>query len=100
MHWPNRQIRILLGISRRPRGFGDGCIDSLRLGPSVAATFVLWAMFCPIAALMASLITYAEYPRHYTAAAPAVREAFRTDTLVVFLVLGLVLSLVLQRVLK
>ena len=61
-----------------------------------------WLMFSPIAAVMAYVITYAEYSRHFPTRGPAIREALRTAifTLLVFLVLGIAVSLILPRIFK
>jgi small neutral amino acid transporter SnatA (MarC family) len=68
----------------------------------VGNSFILWVIFSPIAALMAYLITYAEYSHHYSDRGPVIREALRTAifTLLVFFVLGTALSFILPRVLK
>lgn len=62
----------------------------------------LWLIFSPIAAVMAGLITFAEYSHHYTERGPAIREAVRTGlvTLLLFLGLGAVISFILLRVMK
>ena len=67
-----------------------------------AGILLLWAVFSPIAALMAGLITYIEYSDHYTERGPAIREALRSGvfTLTLFLVLGLITSFILPRALK
>jgi len=65
-------------------------------------SLVLWGIFSPIAALMAFLITYAEYSHHYTDRGPAIREALRTAvfTFVVFMVFGVAIAFILPRFLK
>lgn len=62
----------------------------------------LWLIFSPIAAVMAGLITFAEYSHHHTERGPATREAVRTAlvTLLLFLVVGAVISFILLRVMK
>ena len=69
---------------------------------NVGISLVLWLVFSPIAALMAGLITFAEYSHHYTERGPALREALRTavSTLALFLLLGLVISFILTRFMK
>lgn len=65
-------------------------------------SFIVWAIFSPIAALMAYLITYAEYSHHYSDRGPVIREAVGSAlfTLLVFLVLGIAMSIILPRILK
>jgi hypothetical protein len=59
---------------------------------------VLWALFCPIAAAMAYLITYEEYRRHFPDRRRAIREGMATAafTLVVFALLGGIVSVILR----
>ena len=69
---------------------------------TVDASVILWIIFSPIAALMAYLITYAEYSHHYPDRGPVIREALRTAivTLLVFLVLGIAVSFILPLISK
>jgi len=62
-------------------------------------TMVLWALFCPIAAAMAYLITYEEYRRHFPDRKRAARESLTTAgfTLLVFAVLGVLATVLMRR---
>lgn len=62
-------------------------------------TWFLWLLFSPIAAVLAYLITFDEYRKHFPDRRRAVRESLRSAgvTLLFFLVLGAVLSPLLAR---
>lgn len=55
------------------------------------ASFFLWLLISPIAALMAYLITYEEYRHHFPNARQAARQSMPTAifTFVIFVALGL-----------
>jgi hypothetical protein len=61
---------------------------------------VIGLVFSPIAGVMASLITYHEYRRHYPAPGPARRLALQTGfvAMVVFLALSSLAGVLLQHV--
>lgn len=63
---------------------------------------VLWAIFCPIAAGMAFIITFEEYRRHFPDRRRAIQEGLRAAlvTLGIFGVLGVVVAFVLPRVIR
>ena len=60
---------------------------------------IVWAALTPFAAIMAFLITYEEYRRHFPLGHRALREALvaASVTMAVFLALGVVAALVLGR---
>ena len=68
----------------------------------MAAGLVMWAILSPVAAVMAYLITYEEWRRHFPDPRRARREALITAgvTLVFFLAIGLVVAYVLERVIR
>ena len=59
----------------------------------------LWALFCPIAAAMAYLITYEEYRRHFPDRRRAVREGLVAAgfTLAVFVLLGALATVIMGK---
>ncbi len=60
---------------------------------------VVWFAFCPIAGVMAYLITYEEYRRHFPDAARARREALLAGLMALglFAVIGVAAALLLPR---
>ena len=60
---------------------------------------VVWLAFCPIAGVMAYLVTYEEYRRHFPDAGRARREALLAGLMALglFAVIGVVAALLLPR---
>jgi len=75
---------------------------TLQVTTVVVSIMIVWIIFSPIAALMAYLITYAEYSHHYPDRGPVIREAVRAAivTFLFFLVLGIAVSFILPGILK
>lgn len=63
---------------------------------------VIWAIFCPIAGVMAYLITYEEYRRHFPDARRARWEAIRSAMFAVgvFAILGGIIAFVMPWVVR